>query len=131
MPDTVIKPRWHTMTEVAQMLGFGLSKTKMLVLTGEIRSIKVGHNRRIMPNGWTSTSPARSRNQRYERPGAGERRGLDLPVPQRLRRLRVGHEAERRRARKYVYGKSREIVHDISGSSFNKTPSKARSPRPT
>lgn len=31
------------------MLGFGLSKTKMLVLTGEIRSVKVGRNRRILP----------------------------------------------------------------------------------
>lgn len=31
------------------MLGYGLSKTKMLVLTGEIRSIKDGRNRRILP----------------------------------------------------------------------------------
>lgn len=31
------------------MLGFGLSKTKMLVLTGEIRSVKIGRNRRILP----------------------------------------------------------------------------------
>ncbi|MEV6650012.1 excisionase family DNA-binding protein [Streptomyces sp. NPDC051219] len=36
-------------TEVADMLGFGLSKTKMLVLTGEIRSVKIGRNRRILP----------------------------------------------------------------------------------
>ncbi|WP_019549231.1 hypothetical protein [Streptomyces sulphureus] len=31
------------------MLGFGLSKTKMPVLTGEIRSVKVGRNRRVLP----------------------------------------------------------------------------------
>lgn len=31
------------------MLGFSLSKTKMLVLTGEIRSVKIGRNRRILP----------------------------------------------------------------------------------
>lgn len=46
---TVIERKWHTVAEVAAMLGFGLSKTKMLVLTGEIRSVKVGRNRRILP----------------------------------------------------------------------------------
>ncbi|MER5896013.1 MULTISPECIES: excisionase family DNA-binding protein [unclassified Streptomyces] len=49
MTTTVIERRWHTTAEVADMLGFGLSKTKMLVLTGEIRSVKVGGNRRILP----------------------------------------------------------------------------------
>jgi excisionase family DNA binding protein len=44
-----IKRRWYTMAEVGQMLGFGLSKVKMLVITGEIRSVKVGRHRRIMP----------------------------------------------------------------------------------
>ncbi|MFI6662059.1 excisionase family DNA-binding protein [Streptomyces sp. NPDC050523] len=50
MTMTVIQPKWHTTAEVAAMLGFGLSKTKMLVLTGEIRSVKVGRNRRILPD---------------------------------------------------------------------------------
>jgi excisionase family DNA binding protein len=49
MTTTVITPKWHTTAEVAAMLGFGLSKTKMLVLTGEIRSVKIGRNRRILP----------------------------------------------------------------------------------
>ncbi|UUN27911.1 excisionase family DNA-binding protein [Streptomyces sp. FIT100] len=49
MTSTVIERKWHTTAEVADMLGFGLSKTKMLVLTGEIRSVKVGRNRRILP----------------------------------------------------------------------------------
>ncbi|MEU5442859.1 excisionase family DNA-binding protein [Streptomyces griseofuscus] len=49
MTTTVITAKWHTTAEVAAMLGFGLSKTKMLVLTGEIRSVKVGRNRRILP----------------------------------------------------------------------------------
>ncbi|MFF5898298.1 excisionase family DNA-binding protein [Streptomyces argenteolus] len=49
MTTTVIERKWHSTTEVAEMLGFGLSKTKMLVLTGEIRSVKVGRNRRILP----------------------------------------------------------------------------------
>lgn len=46
---TVIQRKWHTVAEVAAMLGFGLSKTKMLVLSGEIRSVKVGRNRRVLP----------------------------------------------------------------------------------
>jgi excisionase family DNA binding protein len=49
MTTAVITRKWYTTTEVAEMLGFGLSKTKMLVLTGEIRSVKVGRNRRILP----------------------------------------------------------------------------------
>ncbi|MFF0715571.1 excisionase family DNA-binding protein [Streptomyces bauhiniae] len=49
MTTTIIQPKWHTTAEVAAMLGFGLSKTKMLILTGEIRSVKVGRNRRILP----------------------------------------------------------------------------------
>ncbi|MFF4760593.1 tyrosine recombinase XerC [Streptomyces sp. NPDC001292] len=38
MTTAVITRKWYTTAEVAEMLGFGLSKTKMLVLTGEIRS---------------------------------------------------------------------------------------------
>ncbi|MFE3328530.1 excisionase family DNA-binding protein [Streptomyces sp. NPDC059176] len=49
MTTTVIERKWHTTAEVAEMLGFGLSKTKMLVLTGEIRSLKEGRSRRILP----------------------------------------------------------------------------------
>ncbi|MFF2364909.1 helix-turn-helix domain-containing protein [Streptomyces sp. NPDC058122] len=49
MTTAVIARKWYTTAEVAEMLGFGLSKTKMLVLTGEIRSVKIGRNRRILP----------------------------------------------------------------------------------
>lgn len=45
----VIAPRWYTTREVALMLGYGLTKTKHLVLTGQIRSLKDGRNRRILP----------------------------------------------------------------------------------
>ncbi|MFI5759129.1 excisionase family DNA-binding protein [Streptomyces sp. NPDC051569] len=48
-PMTAIERKWFTTAEVAEMLGFGLSKTKMLVLTGEIRSVVIGRNRRILP----------------------------------------------------------------------------------
>lgn len=44
-----IEPRWYSIAEVAEMLGFGLSKTKLLVATGELRSLKDGKYRRILP----------------------------------------------------------------------------------
>jgi excisionase family DNA binding protein len=50
--------RWYTVAEVASMLGFGLSKTKMLVATGELRSLKNGRHRRILP-AWVDEYVAR------------------------------------------------------------------------
>jgi len=46
---TPIAAKWHTVADVAAMLGYGLSKTKMLVATGQIRSLKDGRNRRVLP----------------------------------------------------------------------------------
>jgi excisionase family DNA binding protein len=40
------------------MLGFGVSKTKMLVRTGELRSLKDGGHRRILP-AWVDDYVAR------------------------------------------------------------------------
>ncbi|MFJ2632174.1 helix-turn-helix domain-containing protein [Streptomyces sp. NPDC087422] len=56
--STVIERKWYTTAEVADMLGFGLSKTKTLVLTGEIRSVRIGRNRRILPT-WVDEYVAR------------------------------------------------------------------------
>jgi excisionase family DNA binding protein len=47
--QSAIQPRWYTTKQVAVMLGFSLTKTKHLVLSGQIRSIKDGGNRRILP----------------------------------------------------------------------------------
>jgi excisionase family DNA binding protein len=41
--------KWYTVAEVAEMLDFGVSKTKMLVAMREIRSVKIGGHRRILP----------------------------------------------------------------------------------
>jgi excisionase family DNA binding protein len=49
MSTTAIAPKWHMTADVAAMLEFSLSKTKMLILTGEIRSVKIGRNRRVLP----------------------------------------------------------------------------------
>jgi excisionase family DNA binding protein len=48
-PLTILTPKWHSPAEVATLLGFGLSKVKMLIATGELRSIKDGKYRRILP----------------------------------------------------------------------------------
>ncbi|GGU47228.1 helix-turn-helix transcriptional regulator [Lentzea flava] len=53
-----IKPKWHTVREVAAMLGYGLSKTKLLVASGQIKSIKDGGNRRVLPE-WVDEYIAR------------------------------------------------------------------------
>ena len=45
----IISRKWYTIAEVAEMLGYGVTKTKFLVLSGQIRSIKDGGNRRILP----------------------------------------------------------------------------------
>ena len=44
-----LRPRWYSPTEVAVLLGFGISKVKMKIATGELRSIKDGKYRRILP----------------------------------------------------------------------------------
>ena len=48
-PSGVIRPKWYTTEQVAVMLGYGLTKTKYLVHSGQIRSVKDGRNRRILP----------------------------------------------------------------------------------
>jgi len=46
---TIIARKWYSIVEVAEMLGYSVTKTKFLILSGEIRSIKDGGNRRILP----------------------------------------------------------------------------------
>jgi excisionase family DNA binding protein len=48
-PPRQLTPRWYSPAEVAVLLGFGLSKVKMKIATGELRSIKDGKYRRILP----------------------------------------------------------------------------------
>ena len=54
----MITKKWHTVAEVADMLGHGMSKTKMLIITGEMRSLKDGRSRRILPE-WVDDYVAR------------------------------------------------------------------------
>jgi excisionase family DNA binding protein len=47
--NPAVEAKWYTTAEVAVMLRYSLTKTKQLVLSGQIRSIKDGGNRRILP----------------------------------------------------------------------------------
>jgi excisionase family DNA binding protein len=49
MANEIISPKWYTTAQVAAMLGYGLTKTKYLVVSGQIRSVKDGGSRRILP----------------------------------------------------------------------------------
>lgn len=55
---TVITPRWYTVNQVAALLGYGTSKVKTLIANGELRSIKDGKYRRILPE-WVDEYIAR------------------------------------------------------------------------
>lgn len=46
--ERFIEPLWYTTAEVAVMLRYSLTKTKHLVISGQIRSIKDGGSRRIL-----------------------------------------------------------------------------------
>ena len=54
----VVPRKWHSVREVAELLGYSVSKTKMLVATREIRSLKDGKHRRILPE-WVDEYVAR------------------------------------------------------------------------
>ncbi|GAA3239706.1 hypothetical protein GCM10017691_41140 [Pseudonocardia petroleophila] len=62
--QTTLPPKWYTTAQVAEMLGFGLYKTKSLIASGELRSLKDGRYRRILPE-WVDEYVSR-RVQEYE-----------------------------------------------------------------
>ena len=41
--------KWISVAEVAEMLGFGETKVRMAILHGDLRSVKDGRLRRILP----------------------------------------------------------------------------------
>lgn len=49
MTQVVLKRRWHTVAEVAEMLGYGETKVRMAIIAGDLKSVKDGKLRRILP----------------------------------------------------------------------------------
>ena len=54
--------KWHTVAEVAEMLGYGQTKVRLLVISGDLRSLKDGGSRRILPE-WVDDYVARRAEQ--------------------------------------------------------------------
>jgi excisionase family DNA binding protein len=46
--EMIFTPRWYAVAQVAQLLNLE-SKVRMLIVTGQLRSIKDGRSRRILP----------------------------------------------------------------------------------
>jgi len=42
-------PRWLSVAQVAQLLGYGETKVRMLIIAGDLRSLKDGRSRRVLP----------------------------------------------------------------------------------
>ena len=124
--------KWHTVAEVAAMLGYGLTKTKMLIITGELRSLKDGRSRRVLPE-WVDEYVARraAESQGLESDGHAHRangEGSIYRLPQRLRRLRLGDDTRRTPAAQ-VRLRARPARSSMpSGSTFIGRQRGARSP---
>ena len=41
-----LTPKWYTVAQVAKLLGYGESKVRMLIIAGDLRSLKDGRSRR-------------------------------------------------------------------------------------
>ena len=65
MADVMIQRRWHTVAEVAEMLGYGESKVRMLIIQGDLKSLKDGRSRRILPQ-WVDEFVARRAEEAAE-----------------------------------------------------------------
>ncbi len=69
MSDVVIQRRWHTVAEVADMLGYGESKVRMLIIQGDLKSLKDGRSRRILPQWVDEFVEQRAAEAEAEWPG--------------------------------------------------------------
>ena len=44
-----LRPKWYTVAQVAELLGYGETKVRMLIIAGDLRSLKDGRSRRVLP----------------------------------------------------------------------------------
>ena len=42
-------PKWYSVSQVAQLLGYGETKVRMLIISGDLKSLKDGRARRVLP----------------------------------------------------------------------------------
>ena len=48
-PSVILTPRWYTVPQVAELLGYGQTKVRMMIISGDLRSLKDGRSRRVLP----------------------------------------------------------------------------------
>ena len=61
----MLRPKWYSPAEVATLLGYGVSKVKTLIATRELRSIKDGKYRRILPEWVDEYVASRAEQERW------------------------------------------------------------------
>jgi excisionase family DNA binding protein len=44
-----LQPKWYSVSQVAQLLGYGETKVRMLIISGDLKSLKDGRARRVLP----------------------------------------------------------------------------------
>ena len=44
-----LAPRWYTVAQVARLLSYGETKVRTLIISGDLRSLKDGRARRVLP----------------------------------------------------------------------------------
>jgi excisionase family DNA binding protein len=54
----VLVPKWYTVVQVAELLGYSESKVRSLIIAGDLRSLKDGRSRRVLPE-WVDEYVAR------------------------------------------------------------------------
>jgi excisionase family DNA binding protein len=110
--EMIFTPRWYTVAQVAQLLNYGKSKVRMLIMTGQLRSIKDGPARRILPE-WVEAyvqDRAKAADDIWSRRRAnGE--GSIFPYHNGFAAYVWITTPSGKRQRRYVYGRTREIVH--------------------
>jgi excisionase family DNA binding protein len=45
----VLRPKWYTVAQVAELLSYSESKVRGLIIAGDLRSLKDGRSRRVLP----------------------------------------------------------------------------------
>jgi excisionase family DNA binding protein len=94
--EMIFTPRWYTVAQVAQLLNYGESKVRMLIITGQLRSIKDGRSRRILPEwveAYVKIAPRLPRTSGDE--SQSQRRRFGLSLPQWVRGLCLDYDPVR------------------------------------
>lgn len=56
--ETPLMPRWHSVADVARLLGYSETKVRMLIAERRLRSLKDGRARKVLPE-WVDEYVAR------------------------------------------------------------------------